>query len=335
MEAQRPGTVRVKDVKEGHEVRGFFAVRSKELPRDYRNKAGRYFFLRIGDSSGDIPLKYWGGEDVERTMRVYNSFSVGSVLYVQGMAAFDKFDEVLTVVINEGRDELRVVEEDAIKDLDLVPSLGADRIQALTEELFELMASVTDVSLKMLLQSFFSEKTFLEAFKHAPSAIRHHHAYLGGNMEHTVNVARIADLLVARYPRADRDLIITSALLHDVGKLREYRVATSVEMTNEGKFIGHSQLGWDMVRERIAKIPTFPEEKRLKMWDMLIHHHGTYEETGDAPASNLHSLEAAILHYSDDADAKVGGFSHYLQQAEGTKDDWIFIRDQNFSIYTR
>ena len=144
MEAQRPGTVRVKDMKEGHEVRGFFAVRSKELPRDYRNKAGRYFFLRIGDSSGDIPLKYWGGEDVERTMQVYNSFSVGSVLYVQGMAAFDKYDDVLTVVINEGRDELRVVEEDAIKDLDLVPSLGADRIKALTEELFELMASVSD-----------------------------------------------------------------------------------------------------------------------------------------------------------------------------------------------
>ncbi len=334
MVAERPGMMRIKDLKEGYEVRGFYAVRQKELPRNYRNKSGQWFQMRLGDSTGDITLKYWGSEDEERTMRVYNSFETGSVVYVQGMVAFDKYVEGLTVVINEGKDELKVVEE-GTESLDLVPSLEPDRIQSLTEELFELIASVGDVPLKMLLQAFFSEKPFLEAFKHAPSAIKYHHAYVGGNLEHTINVARIVDLICTRYPHIDRDLAITGALLHDVGKLREYRVATSVEMTNEGKFVGHSHLGWEMVRERLERIPNFPEEKRLKLWDMVIHHHGSYAKNAESHSSNLHTIEAVVLHYADDADAKVGGFSQLLDRAEDTKDDWVYVADLGFSIFTR
>lgn len=333
-DAERPGLSRVKDLKEGQEVRGFFAVRSKELPRQYRNKAGQYFFLRVGDSTGEMPLKYWGGEDAERTMRVYNSFKQGSVVYLQGMVSFDKYEEALAIIINEGVGDLRPVEE-GTEDLDLVPALGEDLIKGLTEELFELIASVEDVHLKMLLQSFFSEKPFLEEFKHSPSAMRHHHAYVGGNLEHTINVARIVDLLARRYPLVERDLAITGALLHDVGKLREYRVAASIEMTNEGQFIGHSQLGWEMIRERIEKTPGFPDEKRLRLWDMIIHHHGSYEETGDAPATNLHTLEACVLHYADDADAKIGGFAQVLETAKGTSDDWVFVKELHRRIYTR
>ncbi len=326
--------MRIKDLKEGFEVRGFYAVRSKDLPRAYRNKAGKWFMVRIGDSTGDINLKYWGTEDEARTMRVYNSFETGSVVYVQGMVAFDKYDEALGVVINEGQGELRMVEEGAV-DLDLVPSLEPDRIQKLTEELFELIASVEDMPLKMLLQSFFSEKPFLETFKHSPSAIKYHHAYMGGNLEHTINVARIVDLMSARYPRIDRDMAITGALLHDIGKLQEYRVTTTVEMTSEGRFIGHSQLGWEAIRKRMERIPNFPEEKRLKLWDMVIHHHGTYENSGEAAASNLHTIEAAVLHYADDLDAKVGGFSQLLDRAEDTKDDWVYVKESNSSIFRR
>jgi 3'-5' exoribonuclease len=326
--------MKIKDVKEGSEVRGFYAVRSKELPRTYKNKAGRYFFLRIGDATGDIPLKYWGGEDADRTMKVYNSFQTGSVVYVQGMVAFDRYDEALVVAINEGKDELRLVEE-GTERLDLVPSLEADSIQALTEELFELIASVEDLPLKMLLQSFFSEKAFLESFKHSPSAIRHHHAYVGGNLEHTINVARLVDLLCVRYERIDRDLVITGALLHDIGKLKEYRIATSVEMTSEGRFVGHNHLGWDMIRERIEKIPTFPDEKRLKLWDMIIHHHGIFNSSDTKPAPNLHSIEAVVLHYSDDTDAKVGGFAQHLERAAEAKEDWVYIKELNNTIYTR
>jgi hypothetical protein len=141
MDAQRPGLTKIRELKEGVEVRGFFAVRWKELPRSYKNKAGQWFMLRIGDSTGDMPLKYWGGEDEGRTAKVYGSFSMGSVIYVQGMAAFDRYEDGLVVVVNEGKDELRVVEE-GVERLDLVPSLAQDRIQVLTEELFELIASV-------------------------------------------------------------------------------------------------------------------------------------------------------------------------------------------------
>ena len=334
MAADRPGMMRIKDLKEGFEVRGFFAVRSKELPRTYRNKAGKWFILHIGDATGDIGLKYWGTEDESRTMKVYNSFETGSVVYVQGMVAFDKYDEALAVVINEGQGELRMVEE-GTADLDLVPALEPDRIQTLTEELFELIASVEDLPLKMLLQSFFSEKPFMDAFKHSPSAIKYHHAYVGGNLEHTINVARVVDLMSGRYPRIDRDLAITGALLHDIGKLQEYRVTTTVEMTSEGRFIGHSQLGWEVIRKRLERIPNFPEETRLKLWDMIIHHHGTYESSGETAAPNLHTIEAAVLHYADDCDAKVGGFSQLLERAEDTKDDWVYVKEANTSIFTR
>jgi 3'-5' exoribonuclease len=106
-------------------------------------------------------------------------------------------------------------------------------------------------------------------------------------------------------------------------------------MTSEGRFVGHSHLGWDMIRERIEKIPTFPDEKRLKLWDMIVHHHGSYNSSADTPASNLHSIEAVALHYADDADAKVGGFAGHLERAAETKEDWVYIKELNYTIYTR
>ncbi len=333
LQGSRAGLAKVKDIKEGQEVRGFFAVRGKDLPRDYKNRNGRWFRALLGDATGEIPLKFWGAEDAERTMKTYGSFQVGSVVYVQGVAAFDRYEDGMMLVVNEGKDDLRVAEE-GVEGLDLVPALEPDRIKALSDELFELIASVRDVPLKMLLQSFFSDKALLEVFKYSPSAIRHHHAYVGGNLEHTVNVARIVDLLAARYPAMDRDLAITGALLHDMGKLKEYRVAASVEMTSEGQFIGHSQLGWEMVRERLSKIPGLTEERRLKLWDMIIHHHGTYERDGDMP-SNLHTLESCALHYADDADAKVGGFSQALDRAVEAGDDWAWVKELGTNIYTR
>jgi 3'-5' exoribonuclease len=266
-------------------------------------------------------------------MRAWGSFQVGSVVYVQAMAAFDRYEDGLMLVVNEGKDELRPVEE-GTEGLQLVASLDTDRIKALTEELYELIASVRDVPLKMLLQAFFSDRTMLDAFKYSPSAIRHHHAYVGGNLEHTVGVARVVDLLAARYPRIDRDLAITGALLHDIGKLKEYRVAASVEMTSEGQFIGHSQLGWEMIRERLDRVPGLTEERRLKLWDMVVHHHGSYERDSDM-ASNIHTLESCALHYADDTDAKVGAFAQLLRQAGEAKDEWVFAKDLGFSIYTR
>jgi 3'-5' exoribonuclease len=333
-EGGRPGLPKVKDLKEGQDVRGFFAVRSKELPRDYKNKVGMYFFLTLGDSTGEMNLKYWGGEDSERTMKVYNSFQVGSVVYIQAVVGYDKYDDCLAMVVNEGVGEIKLVEE-GVEGLDLVPALESDRIQTLTEELFEIIASVSDVSLKMLLQSFFSEKDFLEAFKYSPSAIKYHHAYIGGNLEHTINVARIVDLLATRYTQMDRDLAITGALLHDVGKLKEYKVTASVDMTSEGAFLGHSQLGWEMIRQHLEKVPGFPDEKRLRLWDIIIHHHGTYTDSGEVAAANLHTIESCALHYADNADSKVGGFSQYLRRAAGGKDDWVYIKEFGFSIYTR
>jgi 3'-5' exoribonuclease len=166
-------------------------------------------------------------------------------------------------------------------------------------------------------------------FSHAPSAMTFHHNYIGGNMHHSLGVARLCKTICDYYPGLNRDLIVTGALLHDVGKLREYQTTTTIDKTDEGNFIGHIVIGERWIREKIAEIrndnQSFDERLELYLCHMILSHHGKYEY-GSPRMPKI--AEAVVLFQADLMDSQV---KNYLQNLEdkkkSTDDDWVFVWD--------
>src|SRR5690606_1799095 len=133
----------------------------------------------------------------------------------------------------------------------------------------------------------------------------HHQAYLGGLLEHTLNVMELAEGIAATYEGIDRDLLLTGALFHDIGKVYEYRYDVAIDYTDAGRLLGHIVMGTNLIHDQIKAIPDFPETLKLKLLHMIVSHHGKYEwQSPKRPKF----VEAAILHQADYLDAEIDKF---------------------------
>ncbi|MFQ5801229.1 MAG: 3'-5' exoribonuclease YhaM family protein [Candidatus Hydrothermarchaeales archaeon] len=210
-----------------------------------------------------------------------------------------------------------------------MPALPKEKIKALFSELKGFIQGIEDTHLKGVLERFYENKEFVEVFKKAPAARKHHHNYIGGLLEHTVNVARLCDT-ISRFYSLDRDLLITGALLHDLGKTKEYSLKASVDVTDEGRFIGHLPLTAEMVGKEMGEINDFPQTTKLKIIHMLLSHHGELE-FGSPKEPGF--PEAMALFHADYMDAYV---KNVLQEIEGAGEEepWIFSRSMGRFIHT-
>jgi 3'-5' exoribonuclease len=190
------------------------------------------------------------------------------------------------------------------------------------EELAAIVATVKDKHLAAILDKFFGKEGILEAFSAAPASMQMHSNYAGGLLEHSIKVARICDAMAGQYPAVERDLLVAGALLHDIGKVREMEIGTSIEVSDEGMFRGHVVIGDEMVREAVARIPGFPEPLGLKLSHMMLSHHGKREW---GSPKEPQTAEALLLHFGDMADSQV--FQYLRARAEAkTDDDWTWDR---------
>jgi 3'-5' exoribonuclease len=329
----QPVKKQIQDFREGDYIRGMFAVRSKETPREYKNKSGKYFFLGVGDKTGDISLKYWGGPDDKALTQLYNNLQVGDVIEVMGEVAMDKYDNVLTLSLDEGLHPLRKCGEGEYKSEDYLPQSERDQ-EDMMEEMHAIVGSVQEENLRNLLESFFSDESFTREFKESPAAMKRHHSYLGGLLEHTLNVVKLCEMLSNNYPVLNRDLLITGAILHDVGKIGAYKAVTSIDMTDQGKFLGHITLGSDMVEEKLKGIGTFPEVLKMKLNHLILSHHGNVESGYQAP-KGLKIPEAAALYYADLFDAKVKEFLQEMEREKNLEDAWVYLRGVGNEVYMK
>jgi 3'-5' exoribonuclease len=182
--------------------------------------------------------------------------------------------------------------------------------------------SVCDHDHAALLQAIFGDPDFFEVFATAPAAKLYHHAYLGGLMEHTVAVADMCDFVGQQYGRVDRDLLLTAALLHDVGKTRELSFETAIDFTDEGRLLGHVIQGVTLVSEAAKALPSFPDAKLQQLLHCIVSHHGELEW---GSPKRPKTIEALILHHVDNLDAKVKGF---LEIVQGSRDaSWTDLRN--------
>ncbi len=264
------------------------AVCSKQVRS---KKDGTAFLaLRLGDRSGQCDGVMW--ENFDECVR---EFECGDVVKVR--ARVSRFSGKLQLVI----DLLRRAIDGEFEMSDYAPHTTLD-IDMLWAQLNAYVDSFTDPHLKALMDSFLTDAEVATALRSAPAAKVMHHAWIGGLLEHIVSLLGICDMAAKHYPEVQRDLLLTGAMLHDIGKLQELRWGMNFEYTLEGQMLGHITLGINMIERRITAIPDFPQHLRLLVEHLVLSHHGRYEY--GSPKLPM-TPEALLLNFLDDLDAKM------------------------------
>ncbi|HLK34786.1 MAG TPA: HD domain-containing protein, partial [Terriglobales bacterium] len=173
--------------------------------------------------------------------------------------------------------------------------------------------------LRALVQAFMADPEIAAGYKNAPAAKTLHHAYIGGLLEHVVSLFRSCDLVSRNYPQIDRDLLLTGAFLHDIGKIYELSYNRSFSYTTRGQLLGHMIIELEMLQAKIAHIPGFPNELKVLLEHLIISHHGEYEF--GSPKLPMFP-EALMLHYLDDLDSKMESMRAHLEREAAMEGAW-------------
>jgi len=316
----------VNELKPGEKVESLFAVKYKKPPKSYAH--GHMFELRLSDKTDEITAKYWGDADLDSVQKLYDSLSNGDVVQITGIS--NQFRGALEIAISKiDSGILRRCEREEYQIEDFVAKTPKD-IDEMVRKLKGLLGSITNPHLKNLLDSLFNDETFLEKFKFAPASMHYHQNYIGGLLEHTLNVVEICETIAKLYPQMDNNLAVAGAILHDVGKIDEFKVTTSIDITEDGMLRGHLVIGEEMVRERINHLKDFPEVLKHKISHIILSHHGK-KEYGSPKEPQF--PEALAVYHADDSDAKVDLFVRMKEEAR-TEDPWIWSR-RTGHIYLR
>jgi uncharacterized domain HDIG len=332
------------DLKYGNKVSSLFSVKYKHPPKQYKN--GFMFTAGLSDRTGEIEATYWGGTDISKLQKIYDSFGVYDVVYISGLVG--QFKSKQKIDINEEKGAIRKTDDYDIEDF---VGRTEKNIGELILQLSEIIGSISNPHLKALLNSFFDDVDWLEEFKNAPAAMYIHQAYIGGLLEHSLNVAGICKAIWSIYPTLDKDLLLTGAILHDIGKIKEFQITTNIRITEEGMLRGHISLGEEMLLDKIKEIEEgsgryhpsgsieawssddetiFPEVLKFKLLHIMLSHHGR-GEYGSPKEPQF--PEAAAIYYADECDAKV--FQYVQIKEEAATEDFRTYSKRLGQIYLR
>ena len=274
---------------ENQVITSSFVVVSKQAKP---KKSGElYLALTLGDRTGHIDAKMWDNVNDH-----INVFEQDDFVKVRGLV--NKFNGRYQLTVHK----LRSMEEAEVDFDDYLPRTDKD-IAALWRSLAEYVAGFRDPHLKALVQAFMSDPQIEQAYKNAPAAKTLHHAFIGGLLDHVLSLFQLCDLACRNYPEMiNRDLLLTGAFLHDIGKIHELTFARSFAYTTRGQLLGHMIIELEMLHEKIAQVPGFPDEYKTLIEHLIISHHGKYEF--GSPKMPMFP-EALMLHYLDDLDSKM------------------------------
>lgn len=288
---------------DGSSIVACYSVTRAQVKTTKRDKP--YLSLELADLHGSVDARIW--DDAERYTGVAEP---GVFVGVRGRVEYFQGQAQVNV---EHLERVRVEADDLGYFMPRCPRDFAE----MENELAELMGSVEEEGLRQLLRRLLGPKTESgEWFRKAPAAKRNHHAYVGGLLEHTLSVTKLCRAMAFHYgPIVDRDLLITGALLHDVGKIHEIATEAGFPYTTSGKLLGHILLGIEMVHEAGRQLGL--GEDRLRLVEHLVaSHQGRYEWHSPRQPQ---TLEALILHHADDTDAKV---QQAIDLVRGSEHGW-------------
>ena len=295
----------INTLREGDDITETYLCKSKSSGVAKNGKT--FYSLVLQDKTGTIDGKIW---ELSNAIEHFEAMD-----YVKLSAKVTSFNNKPQLNIRQ----TRRAEEGTYDIADYMPISKFD-IDEMFKELLALIDSVKDESLKTLLRSFFVEDaSFVKAFKMSSAAKSMHHAFVGGLLQHTLSVARIADFLAGFYPIMNRDLLVTAAICHDIGKVKELSEFPVNDYTDPGNLLGHIVIGAMMVKEKADGINGFDETLKNNLVHCILAHHGKLEY-GSPEKPKI--IEAVALSFADDTDAKLEGFSEALE-SEQAEDDWL------------
>jgi 3'-5' exoribonuclease len=273
---------------ENKTITSSFVVASKQVKP---KKTGEpYLALTLVDRTGRIEAKMW-----DNVSEAIDGCDQDDFIKVKGV--INKYNNRFQLTVHK----LRRLEESEVEYADYLPKTTKD-IEELWRMLGEYVAGFRNEHLKKLVQAFMADEEIAGAYKHAPAAKTMHHAYIGGLLDHVVSLMGAGDLLSRNYPQIDRDLLLTGAFLHDIGKIHELAFSRSFAYTTRGQLLGHMIIELEMLQAKVAEVPGFPEELKTLVQHLIISHHGEYEF--GSPKLPMFP-EALMLHYLDDLDSKM------------------------------
>ena len=279
----------VAELRAGDELSGVFACVRKD--RLSARTGSAYLALELRDSSGSLPARVFRDPDYQAAR-----FERGDL--VRAVGRIERFRGELQAELSE----VSRAEAGEADPAEFLPVAYRDRDE-LDGFLEHMAEEVHDADLSRLLRVFLGDGAFRAELRRAPCTRAGHHAYLGGLLEHTVAVATLAREACILHPRLRPDLLLAAALLHDVGKTREFALGAEIGLSDEGRLLGHLALGHRLVAERIATLGAFPHEKALALEHCILAHHGPEA----LPGRRFASAEALALHRLNALDASVKG----------------------------
>lgn len=292
----------IKDFKEGDRIFDIYLCKHKQAAVTKNGKP--YENVILQDKTGTVDAKVWepnnpgiGDYDTLDYIEVY-----GEVTSFQGAHQ-----------VNVKR--IRVCAEGEYNPAEYLP-VSSKNIDQMYNELLGFIKSIQNAYLRQLLESFFvKDQAFIKAFRTSSAAKTVHHGFVGGLLEHTLSVTKLCDYYCKAYPILKRDLLLTAAMCHDIGKTKEISLFPENDYTDDGQLLGHIVMGSQMVGERAAQIPGFPHVLLTEVQHCILAHHGKYEYgSPKLPAI----IEALALNYADDTDAKLETFKEILENTNDT-----------------
>ena len=295
----------IKELAEGNNIQGVYLCKSKLSTETKNGKP--YDSLILQDKTGTLDTKVW------------EPYSPGISEYAAG----DYIEVVGEVITFNGAKQakltrIRKCQEGEYDPANYLPCTDKN-IGEMYEQVLSYINSMKNEYLKKLLQSFFVEdEEFIKAFKNSSAAKMVHHGFIGGLLEHTLSVTNLCNYFAGAYPLIKRDLLLTAALCHDIGKIREISAFPENDYTDEGQLLGHIVVGVEMISEKIRLIEGFPVKLANELKHCIVSHHGELEY-GSPKKPAL--IEAVALNFADNADAKLETITEVLKNADSP--DWL------------
>jgi len=278
----------VTDLNSEQSITTFFLVHEKEIRNTREGKP--YLRLELGDRSGTIEARMWDQFDVAA-----KDISRDDFVKVNARVEIYRNKPQLSL------QQLRLAKPEEVDLADFLPQTK-ENVEKLYAQLLEYAGSIANPWLKKLVTGIISDPVIAAKYKRAPAAKVMHHAYLGGLLEHVIGLCGLAKQIAAHYPELDVDLLLTAAMLHDVGKLEELCFERAIGYTVEGQLLGHIVMELETVSKAMDAIEGFPANLKTVVQHMLISHHGQYE-FGSPKLPMIR--EAMAFHYMDDLDSKL------------------------------
>jgi len=289
----------IKDFREGDRVFDIYLCKHKQTAVTKNGKP--YENVILQDKTGTVDAKVW--EPNNPGISEYDTYS-----YIEVYGDVNNFQGALQVNVKR----IRVCNDGEYNPADYLPVSAKDN-EEMYLELLELIDSVKNEYYKKLLEALFSEdEDFVKAFRTSSAAKSIHHGFVGGLMEHTLGVTKLCDYYCGAYPILKRDLLLTAAMCHDMGKIKEISQFPENNYTDDGQLLGHIVMGAQMVREKAAGIDGFPHVLLSELQHCILAHHGKYEY-GSPRVPAL--IEAVALYYADSTDAKLETFKEILENS--------------------